>query len=393
MTPPVPPDLGIPGLSDPVQIGTGGFAVVYRAFQPTFKRSVAVKVLTVEVDDQARRRFERECEALGALSEHPGIVTVHDAGFTSAGQPYLVMAYLAGGSLAERVTATGPLGWETTLRLGIQLAGALAAAHDAGVIHCDLKPANVLTTSSGTPQLGDFGIARIAGEQTGHTSGVTASFQYVPPEVVHGHPPTPSSDIYSFGATLYELIGGVPAFPTGPDETLASLVRRVLEEQPADLRAAGAPDQVAELIEATMAKEPARRPQSAAQLAQVLQDLSRRLDVQPAQDVSGPQTAPGAQGEDLSATALVRPVTSDTAVRDASYATVASPAAHYQPTHRAPWTGMHAWSGPDLRLPVVAILDPALDVGVLGWHGDWAHIRCSNGWEAWVDGRLLVPFW
>ena len=365
---------------------------MYRAFQPTFKRSVAVKVLTVEVDDQARRRFERECQALGALSEHPGIVTVHDAGFTRAGQPYLVMAYLAGGSLADRVTATGPLGWETTLRLGIQLAGALAAAHAAGVIHCDLKPANVLTTSSGTPQLGDFGIARIAGDQTGHSTGVTASFQYVPPEVIHGHPPTPAADIYSFGATLYELVGGRPAFPTRPDETLPSLVRRVLEEQPADLRAVGVPDQVAELIEATMAKDPAERPQSAAQLAQVLQDLSQRLDIQPAQDVSDPQTAPGAQGEDLSATALLRPVTSDTAMRDAGYATVATPAAHYQPTHRVPWTGMHAWSGPDLRLPVVAVLDPDLDVGVLGWHGDWAHIRCSNGWEAWVDGRLLVPF-
>ncbi|HMQ25140.1 MAG TPA: hypothetical protein PKA98_04065, partial [Acidimicrobiales bacterium] len=66
-------------------------------------------------------------------------------------------------------------------------------------------------------------------------------------------------------------------------------------------------------------------------------------------------------------------------------------AGHYVPTHRVPWTGLHAWDAPDVRLRIAAVLDPDLDVAVLGWHGDWAHVRCSNGWEAWVDGRLLVP--
>lgn len=387
-----PTDLGIPGLSDPVRIGTGGFAVVYRAFQPAFKRSVAVKVITVQVDDRARRRFERECEALGVLSEHPGIVTVHDAGFTGTGQPYLVMAHLAGGSLAERVATTGPLGWETTLRLGSQLAGALAAAHDAGVTHCDLKPANVLTTTDGTPQLADFGIARIAGEAPTQTSGITASFPYVPPEVVSGHPPTAASDIYSFGATLYELITGVPPFPIGPDEALASLVRRILHDEPTDLRRHDVPGDVADLVSALMAKDPTRRPGNAGEVARALQDLARQLSVAPADGVAPPRTAADGAGTTLAARALERPVTSDSAVHDAGYSTVGSATTTYRATHRVPWTGMHAWSGPDLRLPVVAVLDPDLDVGVLGWHGDWAHIRCSNGWEAWVDGRLLVPF-
>jgi serine/threonine protein kinase len=386
------PDLGIPGLSDPVRIGSGGFAVVYRAHQPAFKRPVAVKVITAEVDDRARRRFERECEALGALSEHPGIVTVHDAGFTREGRPYLVMSYLAGGSLAERLARTGPLGWEETLRVGSQLAGALAAAHDAGVTHCDLKPANVLTTTDGTPQLADFGIARIAGEATTHTAGVTASFLYASPEVINGHTPSAASDLYSFGATLYELITGGPAFPVRPDEALPSLLRRILDEVPADLRARGVPGDVAALVEATMAKDATQRPASASELARALQDLSRRLEVSPAEGVAPPRTADDAAGAALAATALERPVTSDTAVQDAGYATVATPTTSYRPTHRVPWTGMHAWPGPDLRLPVVAVLDPDLDVGVLGWHGDWAHVRCSNGWEAWVDGRLLVPF-
>jgi len=176
-----PPDLGIPGLSDPVPIGSGGYAIVYRAFQAAFKRQVAVKVITADVDERARRRFERECEALGVLSEHPGIVTVHDAGFTADGHPFLVMAYLSGGSLADRLATEGPLGWEGTLRLGGQLAGALSAAHAAGVTHCDLKPGNVLTRADGTPQLADFGIARIAGDtatRTATCASAIASSQY-----------------------------------------------------------------------------------------------------------------------------------------------------------------------------------------------------------------------
>lgn len=387
-----PTDLGIPGLSDPVRIGSGGFAVVYKAFQPAFKRPVAVKVITVDVDDRARRRFERECEALGVLSEHPGIVTVHDAGFNAEGRPYLVMSYLSGGSLADRLARNGALGWADTLRVGGQLAGALAAAHDAGVTHCDLKPANVLTTADGTPQLADFGIARIAGEQTTHTAGVTASFLYAPPEVINGHSPSAASDIYSFGATLYELISGQPPFPPHRDEALPSLLRRILDEEPADLRASGVPDEVAALVRATMAKDASHRPSSVADVARSLQELSRRLEVVLADGVAPPRTAEDGAGGGLAATAVEHVITSNTAVADAGYATVASPSHTYQPTHRVPWTGMHAWAGPDLRLPVTAILDPDLDVGVLGWHGDWAHIRCSNGWEAWVDGRLLVPF-
>ena len=384
-----PSDLGIPGLSDPVPIGSGGYAIVYRAFQAAFKRQVAVKVITADVDERARRRFERECEALGVLSEHPGIVTVHDAGFTADGHPFLVMAYLSGGSLADRLATEGPLGWEGTLRLGGQLAGALSAAHAAGVTHCDLKPGNVLTRADGTPQLADFGIARIAGDTATRTAGVTATFLYAPPELVNGHPPTTASDLYSFGATLHELISGQPPFPLQDGEGLPSLMRRIVEEAPPDLRAAGVPDEVAGLVRSTLAKDPAHRPASAAELARTLADLAHRLRVAPADGVAPPRTADTGAGG--AATAPDRPVTANTAIAQPGYTTVASATRTYEATHRVPWTGMHAWSGPDLRLAVVAILDPDLDVGVLGWHGDWAHVRCSNGWEAWVDGRLLVP--
>ena len=391
MTDRPPDELGLPGLTDLVRIGSGGFAVVYRAFQPAFKRPVAVKVITAEVDDRSRRRFERECEALGVLSEHPGIVTVHDAGFTARGQPYLVMAYLPGGSLAERLSATGALGWEDALRVGGQLANALAAAHAAGVTHCDLKPANVLTTTDGSPQLADFGIARIAGDRSTETVTVTASFSYAAPEIVHGQPPTPATDLYSFGATLHELVTGTPPFPMGPDEAFSSLLRRIVHEPAPDLRSWGVPEEVAGLISSTLAKDPARRPASAVDLARALQDLARTNAVAPTEGVAPPRIADPSVDHGGSARLSERPTTSETAVRQFGYAGVGSQASTYEPTHLVPWTGLHAWPGPDLRLPMVAVLDPDLDVGVLGWHGDWAHIRCSNGWEAWVDGRLLVP--
>ena len=378
-------DLGVPGLTEPERIGAGGFAVVYRAFQPAFRRPVAVKVLTVDIDERARRRFERECQALGALSEHPGIVTVHDAGFTSGGRPYLVMSHLPGGSLADRLDRSGALPWPEVLRLAQPLAQALAAAHAAGITHCDLKPANVLTRADGSPQLADFGIARIAGEEITATASVTASFPYAAPEVVGGQTPDAASDVYSFGATLHELMAGRPPFAMHPGEALPSLVRRILEEPAPDLHAHGVPADLAALVQRCLAKDPGRRPRSPGELADTLAALA--ADPPP----TGEGAAPPERGPSGAAVTGDRPVTAETAVRQGGYQPAAVSAAASAPTHRVPWTGMHAWPGPDLRLPVAAVLDPDLDVAVLGWHGDWAHVRCSNGWEAWVDGRLLVP--
>ena len=368
-------ELGIPGLTDPVPIGAGGFAVVYRATQLRFARPVAVKVLTVEVDERARRQFERECQALGVLSEHPGIVTVHDAGITAGGRPYLVMAYLSGGSLADRLARQGPLGWQETVAVGGQLAGALAAAHAVGIVHCDLKPGNVLTTADGSVQLADFGIARVAGSPTTATASVTASFLYAPPEVVNGATPEPAADLYSFGATLHELAVGTPPFPLAPGEHLPSLVRRILHDPPPDLRAAGVPPALADLVAALLAKDPAHRPASAAEVARALQEIARRNEVVPTAG-AGPLRTPD-------------PAT--TVVGTAPPAAPPEPPAPYRATHVVPWTGLNAWPAPDVRLALSGVLDPDLDVAVLAWHGDWAHVRCSNGWEAWVDGRLLVP--
>jgi hypothetical protein len=122
-------DLGIPGCEDAVEIGRGGFGVVYRARQPEFERTVAIKVLSGGVlDAEARGRFARELRAMGALSGHPNIVTVHHAGFTASGRIYLVMGFEEGGSLADRLLIAGVVPWEEAVALGVRLAGALERA-------------------------------------------------------------------------------------------------------------------------------------------------------------------------------------------------------------------------------------------------------------------------
>ncbi len=275
-------ELDIEGLTDPVEIGEGGFATVFKATQPAFGRTVAVKVLaTLSLDDAARERFERECRSMGSLSEHPNIVTVYGAGFTESGRPYLLMAYLPGGSLQERIDDDGPLPWEEATLYGVHLAGALETAHRAAIVHRDIKPGNVLMSSFGDAELTDFGIARIAGGHETRSALVTASFAHAPPEVIDGQKPAVAGDVYSLGSTMYELIAGAPAFESPEDESLVPMLRRVLSEPPPDLRDRGVPDAVAAVIEKAMAKKPEDRQVSAVELGKELQDARRSLGLDP----------------------------------------------------------------------------------------------------------------
>ena len=273
--------LGIAGLEDEVLIGRGGFAVVYRAYQPAFRRTVAVKVVSVaRVDALTRERFERECQAMGLLSEHPGIVTVLDAGFLDDGRPYLVMAYMTHGSMEDRLEDRGPLGWEDATRVGVKLAGALDTAHQTGVIHRDVKPANVLISQYGEPQLSDFGIARVAGGPETTSGVITASLAFAPPEVIEGQHPTVRSDVYSLAATLYALLDGRSAFQR-PGESIGALINRVLNEPPDDLRLKGVPEPVWDVIARGLEKDPEARFGSAADLGRGLRDAEVTLGVQP----------------------------------------------------------------------------------------------------------------
>lgn len=276
-----PIDLDIEGLEDPVEIGVGGFATVFKAYQPAFRRTVAVKVLaTLNLDDAARERFERECQAMGSLSEHPNIVTVYGAGFTTSGRPYLVMAYLPGGSLQERIDEAGAIPWQDATLYGVHLAGALETAHRAQVVHRDIKPANVLMSTFGDAQLTDFGIARISGGHETRSGVITASMAHAPPEVLDGQRPTISADVYSLGSTIFELIYGQPAFARDDDESMVPMLRRILTDPPPDLRQRGVPDQVCQVIERAMAKDPAARQPSAVELGRELQAARRALGVE-----------------------------------------------------------------------------------------------------------------
>lgn len=224
-------DLGIVGLGPAEHIGRGGFADVYRAEQLSLRRTVAVKVLRAQASDpDAEARFERECHAIGAVSDHPHIVGVHEGGFTRNGRAYLVMEYLPGGSLYERLVDDGPLSVPEIVDIGIKIGKALAVAHRTGVLHRDVKPANIMISAYGEPALGDFGIARVEGGHQTATGLVTASFAHAAPEVLEGHPPTAAADVYSLGSTMFELMTGQAPYYSPNDQSIWPLMKRILSE-------------------------------------------------------------------------------------------------------------------------------------------------------------------
>ena len=253
------------GFADVMQIGTGGFGSVFRARQPALHREVAVKVLLATVDGDGSRRFEREVVALGALSGHPHVVPVLSVGVTPGAHPFLVMPYYAAGSLADRLML-GPVPLDDAVEVARQIADALDAAHANGILHRDVKPANVLLTDWGTAVLGDFGIAAMAGAADTVSASVTVSAAYAAPEVLDGRPATVSSDVYGLGATLHHILTGAAAFARGRDEPLVAQYLRIGRDRPPDLRLSGIPDRVAVAVERAMSKRPEDRPTSAAEL-------------------------------------------------------------------------------------------------------------------------------
>lgn len=221
----------VAGLTDLQPLGRGGFGTVYRAWQVSVGRAVALKVDSrVLVDDRDRRRFMREASTAGRLSGHAHIVAVYDAGLTPDGRPYLVMELCPGGSLADRVNRAGPLQPEEVRRIGVGIADALASAHAAGVLHRDVKPGNILIDAYGTAKLADFGLAAVldaSGDSSPTRDALTPA--YASPEAFALSPPTPQGDVYALGATLYALLAGrpprAPAWPPGSMEELMAALR------------------------------------------------------------------------------------------------------------------------------------------------------------------------
>ncbi|MGQ0617406.1 MAG: protein kinase domain-containing protein [Acidimicrobiia bacterium] len=276
----------VDGVEDLVEIGRGGFSVVYRGRQPALGRDVAVKVVSSRGTPEADlERWRREVTAMGRLSNHPNIVAVYAGGVTGDGSPYLVLPYVPGGSLRDRLQSEGPLAPAETAELGAKLAGALSSAHAAGVLHRDLKPDNILISPYGEPQLTDFGIARLLDSTATATGQVHATIPYAPPEVLSGARATEQSDVYGLGATLHACLTGAPPFPSREDDTLLSLVARAMTQPPTDLRQRGVPEALASVLERAMAKDPADRIASA-------DDFKRLLETAGPELAAGPRTAP-----------------------------------------------------------------------------------------------------
>jgi serine/threonine-protein kinase PknK len=282
----------VPGYRILERAGEGGFSVVYRAHQQRLDRVVALKVLSVDaVDDDTMRRFERECQITGRLTAHPNVVTVLDTGMTSAGRPYISMDYFERGSLRDRLSREGPLPIPDVLRIGVKIAGALAATHEAEVLHRDVKPQNILVSRYGEPALADFGVARLVdSSEATHTNAFTP--HHAAPEVVNGEAPGVTSDIYALASSMYQLLAGTPAFRARSGSGIGPLMNRILKEPPPPIQRPDLPPQVFEVIVKAMAKAPGDRYPSAVAFATRLQHLQMELRL-PVTELAGGDSMPG----------------------------------------------------------------------------------------------------
>jgi Tol biopolymer transport system component len=264
-------------------IGAGGMGEVYRAWDTRLDRQVAIKVLPQisTIDGAGRERFEAEARAISRLT-HPRISTLYDVGSAPVGSTtvqYLVMELVDGETLAARLKR-GPLPVNQALTIAIEVAEALAAAHAAGVVHRDVKPANIMLTRSGAKLL-DFGLARLrrplvvghtvvpANDPATHRAGLFGTLPYLAPEVLRGVEADARTDLFAFGAVLYEMLAGNPAFAAGSE---ADLIAAILEREPAPVstRQPLTPPPLERLIVTCLAKDPDERWQTS-------QDLLRAL--------------------------------------------------------------------------------------------------------------------
>lgn len=262
-------------------IGTGATGRVARAHDPMIGRQVAIKLFAKELArGEARQRFLQEARVVGQLS-HPSIMTLHDMGIEEATQtPYLVMEFLEGQPL-DRILEKGSIPYPRACAIVAEVACALAAAHRKGVIHGDVKPANVLITDDGRVKLMDFGMARLASHDSG-SSPLLGTPAYWCPEQILGKPQDSRSDIFSLGVVLYELVTGKRPFDA---ESLQAICSRVLSSTPLPPSHANpsVPTGFDEVVARCLAKDPVARYGVGETLAEDLYPFARRKTVPQAQ--------------------------------------------------------------------------------------------------------------
>lgn len=256
-------------------LGRGGMGLVFRAFDPSLSRIVAVKVLSPRLASsaRARKRFVREARSAAAIN-HPNVVTIHAVG-EQKGLPYLVMECIAGQSLRQRIRSGPPLKSAQLLRISLQVAQGLDAAHQQVVIHRDIKPANIMLEDNvERVKLTDFGLAMAAlsASELTSTEHLVGTPEYMSPEQVRGETLDPRSDLFGLGCVIYALVAGHSPFKGG--HALDSL-RRVTDLDPPPLSAVdpNVPPALSALVERLLSKDPDDRPRSAAEVADALRAI------------------------------------------------------------------------------------------------------------------------
>jgi serine/threonine protein kinase len=264
------------------RIGSGGMAEVYRAHDLMLERAVAIKLLREDFarDPAFRERFRQEARAAAKLS-HPNIVTIHDFGFDDQ-QIFIVMEYVPGTDLKTILENRGILSVDEALPLIIQACAGVGYAHRTGLVHCDVKPHNMIVTPDQRLKVTDFGIARalasIHSQEVNHV--VWGSPQYFSPEQAAGHPPSPASDVYGLGVVLYEMLTGRLPFIANSAAELSKMHRTMMPSPPSQFNPLIPPDLEKACLK-VLSKEPSSRYRTADQFGRVLISLSRSIKVSP----------------------------------------------------------------------------------------------------------------
>lgn len=336
------------------RIGTGGMADVFRARDLMLERSVAIKILheTYSDDQSFQDRFKQEARAAANLS-HPNIVTVHDFGFDH-GQLFIVMEHIPGKDLKTILRQRGRYSVEEAIPLMVQACAGIGYAHRAGLVHCDIKPHNMIVTPDGRLKVTDFGIARALSTilPDERADVVWGSPQYFSPEQAVGEAPSPASDVYSLGVVLYEVLTGALPFTAPSSEELA---RMHLEENPIPPSEyiPEIPTALEEIVMKVLSKEPAARYRTADQLGRVLLRFGTQRDVPPTSALNlTPETAAYQKATDA------------------------------VPSKPRPVISLPEITMPEITMPEVTIPDVEID---------WAAV--GLGLLALISVGGLIPFW